>query len=164
MSPPSNFDIRFSVEEDLKFLQQWFADPKACDDFPFGIEEKEEALKNWIGFAKYKACLTGLIDQTPCTIGSLFLMPYKKVAHHCSFYLMVDPQQRRAGIGTSMVRNLQHLAKTRFRLENIHVELFDKGHLLPLLLKEGFKQFVRQENFAKIDGLSRARILLEKNL
>jgi len=36
--------------------------------------------------------------------------------------------------------------------------------LLPLLLKEGFKQFVRQENFAKIDGLSRARILLEKNL
>src|SRR3990167_1597264 len=100
------YDIRFSELDDLAALTQWFSQPNACDDFPFDSEEKEDALKNWIGFSKFKASLTGTIEGTPCSIGTLFLMPYKKVAHHCSFYLIVDPLHRRRGIGTSMIRNL----------------------------------------------------------
>jgi len=157
MSEIPGFDIRFSELEDLSALQSWFSTPESCDAYPFGFEEREDALKNWIGFSKFKASLTGTMEGVPCAIGTLFLMPYRKVAHHCSFYLMVDPAHRNKGIGTSMVRNLLHLAKTRFRLESVHVEVYEPSLLLPILKKQGFEQFARQENFAD----SHARILLE---
>lgn len=161
MIPIPGFDIRYSVPEDLVYLQTWFQDPSACDDFPFGEEEKEEALKNWIGFSKFHASLTGTVDNIPCAIGTLFLMPYRKVAHHCSFYLIVDPDYRRKGIGASMLRNLLNLAKTRFRLESVHVEIYEPSLLAPLLTKLGFEMFVRQENFVKIGELRKARLLWE---
>ena len=161
MIPVPGFDIRYSVLEDLPFLERCFQESSACDDFPFGEAEKQDALKNWIGFAKYKASLTGTIGDLTVVVGTLFLMPYRKVAHHCSFYLIVDPAHRRKGIGTSMVRNLLHLAKTRFRLESVHVEIYEPSLLLPILVKLGFRSFVRQENFAKIGGQGRARLILE---
>jgi RimJ/RimL family protein N-acetyltransferase len=161
VSTLSGFDIRYTLMEDLPYLQSWFEDQAACDDYPFNEKEKEDALKNWIGFSKFKASLTGTLNDVPCAIGTLFLMPYRKVAHHCSFYLIVDPKHRRQGIGTSMIKNLLHLAKTRFRLESVHVEIYEPSPLLPLLRKMGFEEFVRQENFVKINGESRARLLLE---
>ena len=164
MIPIVEFDIRYTTPEDLPYLQEWFQDPAACDDYPFNALEKEDSLKNWIGFSKFKASLTGVIDNVPIAIGTLFLMPYRKVAHHCSFYLMVDPKYRRKGIGTSMLRNLLHLAHTRFKLESVHVEIYEPSALLPILLKNGFEQFVRQENFVKINGEPRARLILEHQL
>ena len=161
MQPPDDFDIRFSEESDLKFLEMWFAMPNACDDFPFGEEEKAEALKNWIGFSKYKASLTGLIGEHICAIATLFLMPYRKVAHHASFYLIVDPKYRKKGIGTAMVRNILNLAKTRFRLESVHVELFEPSLLLPIVQRLNFAPFARQEDFIRIGSVHKPRILLE---
>lgn len=164
MIPIPGYDIRFSTLEDLSSLQEWFQDPKASDDFPFGEKEKEDALKNWIGFSKFKASLTGMVDEVPCAIGTLFLMPYRKVAHHCSFYLIVDPKHRKKGIGTSMVRNLLNLAKTRFKLEAIHLEVYEPSPIFGILVKEGFKEIVRQEDFVKIDGGFRPRVILEHGL
>lgn len=161
MIPIPGFDIRYTTLEDLTYLQEWFKDPVSCDDYPFNFTEKEDSLKNWVGFSKFKASLTGIIDDVPCAIGTLFLMPYRKVAHHCSFYLMVDPNHRRKGVGVAMVRNLLHLARNRFRLESVHVEIFEPSALLPILIQLGFELFVRQENFVKIDGNPRARLLLE---
>jgi RimJ/RimL family protein N-acetyltransferase len=156
------FDIRFSELDDVAYLSSWLSYPEACDDFPFSFEEKDDAVKNWIGFSKYKASLTGTMNGTPCAVGTLFLMPYKKVSHHCSFYLVVDPEHRRKGIGTSMVRNLLHLAKTRFKLESVHAELFLPASLESVLLRLEFHPFARQDGFVKIDeNHLRPRLLLE---
>jgi RimJ/RimL family protein N-acetyltransferase len=161
MIPIPGFDIRYSEMSDLPYLEKWFEELNACDDYPFSFLEKGDSLKNWIGFSKYKASLTGMIDGVPCAVGTLFLMPYKKVAHHCSFYLMVESSHRRKGIGTSMVRNLLHLAKNRFRLESVHAELYEPSLLQPILIKLGFELFARQDNFVKMNGCSRPRLLLE---
>lgn len=155
------YDIRFSELDDLAYLDEWFSLPNACDDYPFDFDEKNDALKNWIGFAKFKASLTGTINKEPCAVGTLYLMPYLKVSHHCSFYLMVDPAHRGKGIGTSMILNLLHLSKTRFRHESVHVEIFEPSQMIQILEKLKFKPFARQENFMKINGQGRARILLE---
>ncbi len=161
-SLPSDYDIRYSVPEDLSALEAWFSDPLERRFFPFETDsETEESLKNWIGFSKFKASLTGLLGGKPCAIGSLFLMPYRKVSHHCSFFLIVDPEARRKGIGTSMVRNLLHLAKTRFKLKSVHAEVFEPSPLLPLLNKLQFEPFARQENFIKLEGKGHARVLTE---
>ena len=156
-----DFDIRYSEMQDLSFLQEWFTDSASLDAYPFNEKEKDEALKNWIGFAKYKASLTGTIGGKPCAIGTLFLMPYRKVAHHCSFYLIVDPMHRRKGVGHSMVRNLVHLAKTRFRLESVQAELYEPSQLYSTLNKLGFELVFTQENYLKVGGVGRSRHLLE---
>jgi putative acetyltransferase len=159
---PPEYDIRYSLQDDLQALESWFSDPVERRLFPFETDaETKEALKNWIGFAKFKASLTGLIAGQPCALGSLFLMPYRKVAHHCSFFLIVDPEFRRKGVGTSMVRNLIHLAKTRFRLESIQAEVFEPSEMVSVLQKLQFESYARQENFIKIEGKSHARVLME---
>lgn len=163
MALPSDFDIRYSVSEDHSVLQKWFADPQERRPFPFETDqEMEDVLKNWIGFTRYKAGLTGTLSGQPCAMGTLLLMPYRKVAHHASFYLIVDPLQRRKGIGNSMVRNLLHLAQTRFSLESVAVEIYEPNPILPLLEKLEFEIFARQENFVKIGGSSHARVCLER--
>lgn len=158
----ADFDIRFSEFDDMAYLSSWVSQPEGCDPFPFAIEEKEDALKNWIGFSKYKASLTGLFKGTPCSIGTLFLMPYLKVSHHCSFYLIVDPEHRRKGIGSAMVRNLLHLAQSRFHLESVQAEIFVPNPLETVLERLGFQLFARQEDFVRIDSnQSKARVLME---
>jgi len=156
-----SFDIRYSEMEDLTALEEWFSEPSSCNDYPFSFEEKGNALKNWIGFCRFKASLTGTIENKPCAVATLFLMPYKKVMHHCGFYIMVDPAYRRKGIGTSMLRNIFNLAKTRFSIEAVHAEVSEGSPLLPLLEKLDFEVFARQDNYMKIEGSPRARILLE---
>ena len=157
----SSFDIRYSELEDLSLLEAWFSDPSSCNEYPFSFEERGDALKNWIGFSRFRASLTGTLENKPCAIATLFLMPYKKVMHHCGFYLIVDPAHRRKGIGISMLRNILNLAKTRFSCEAVHAEIFEGTHLRPLLEKLDFQVFAVQENYLKLDGCSRARILLE---
>lgn len=159
-----DFDIRYSTLDDLEFLRGLFSQEEDFSEFPFSYKEKEEMLKNWIGFSKYKASLSGIIKENPCAIGTLFLMPYRKIAHHCSFFLVVDPEHRGKGIGTSMVKNLLHLAKMRFRLESVHVEVYENGPLIPVLRKLKFEEFARQENYVKSEIGSRARILWEHAL
>ena len=162
MTDISGFDIRFTLPEDLAYLRTWFSNEAVCNDYPFSPTEKEDALKNWIGFSRFKASLTGTMNDVPCAIGTLFLMPYRKVAHHCSFYLIVQEEHRRKGIGASMVKNLLHLAKTRFRLESVHVEVYEPAPILPLLEQFQFQIYARQERYLKMsDGKERARILLE---
>lgn len=162
MSSLESFDIRYSIQEDVSFMEQWLSTSKEREPFSFETnQETLQALNNWIGFAKYKASLTGIIDHRPCAVGTLFLMPYKKVSHHASFYLIVDPQLRRQGIGTSMVRNLLHLGKTRFRLESLHAEIYEPNGLISLLKKLNFQMFARQESFMQIEGHSHARVLME---
>lgn len=158
-----SFDIRYSELEDLAALQEWFSEPHACDDYPFDFDEREDALKNWIGFSKFKASLTGIFQNKPCALATLFLMPYRKVVHHCGFYIIVDPNLRRKGIGTSMIRNTLNLARTRFSLESVHIEIYEPSPLLPLLEQLGFTLFARQENYMKIDGSPHARLLLERH-
>ncbi len=157
----SDFDIRFTEEGDYDFLSRWVSVEGGSDPFPFAPDEKEGSLKNWIAFSQIASSLTGTWKGVPCAISTLFLMPYKKVAHHCSFYLLVDPAYRRQGIGASMLKNILHLGKTKFRLESVHVELFEPSDLLPLLEKVGFQLFARQENFMHWNGKERARLLLE---
>ena len=161
MSIPG-FDIRYTQIDDLGYISSWISEKDACIPFPFDFEEKEDALKNWIGFSKYKASLTGMVEDEPVAVGTLFLMPYKKVSHHASFYLIVDSKFRRKGIGTSMVRNLCHLAKTRFNLESIHAELFLPSKLESILNRLGFKEFAKQDDYEKLsENEYRPRLLLE---
>ncbi len=166
MQELAGFDIRYTTEEDVKYLREWIAHPDVLCWFSMADQQEiESALQCWIGYSRYKCSLTATIDQEPCGIATLFLMPYKKVAHHCLFKVVVDPKWQRKGIGFSLIKNIKHLAKTYFRLETIHIEVFE-GNALISLLKEklGFYEVVRQDRYVKMGDTYLARVLLETEL
>lgn len=165
MTSLPQFDIRYTHMNDLPYMREWIMQPGVMHHFPMSNEkEVEDALQCWIGFCRYSCSLTAVINDVPCGVATLFLMPYRKVAHHCLFKLVVDPKFQRKGIGASLVKNLKHLAKNYFRLELIHIEVFEGNPLIALLEKQGFKEFARQEKFVKENGVYRARLLLEASL
>jgi GNAT superfamily N-acetyltransferase len=162
MSAKVDFDIRYSEIEDGEYLKNWLLETENQKWFPMSLpQEIEDSSKNWIGFARYKASLTATVDGKPCGIATLFLMPYKKVAHHAMFYLIVDKPYRRRGIGSSLIKNILNLGKTRFRLESVHAEVFNGCAILPLLKKLHFLPFAYQELYVKDGEGYLARTLLE---
>lgn len=155
-------DIRYTFVTDSPYLRDWLHEPQVQKWFPVS-EEKEidDAVQCWIGFCRYSSSLTATLHGEPCAIATLFLMPYRKVSHHCLFKLVVSPRYQQQGIGTSLLKNLMHLAKNYFRLELMHIEVFEGNPFIHLLEKFGFKEYARQERFVKQDGLYLTRILYE---
>jgi RimJ/RimL family protein N-acetyltransferase len=158
-------DIRYTYITDITYLRQWVRSPDMLKWFPMGSEkEVEDALQCWIGFCRWSASLTATVNHVPCGIGTLFLMPYKKVAHQCLFKVIVDPHWQKKGIGSSLVKNLKHLARNYFHLEMIGSEVFEGNPLIRLLEKSGFEEIFRQERAVRDGQEYKARIFLEAKL
>ncbi len=160
-----DLDIRYTRATDILYLRKWVSVPEVLYWFPMSDEKEiEDALRCWMSYTQYSCSLTAVLDGVPCGIATLFLMPYKKVAHHSLFKIVVDPLLHRKGIGTSLVRNIKHLAKNYFHLEFLHVEVFEGNPLIALLQQQGFYEFARQDLYVKNEGKYLARILLETAL
>ena len=165
MDLPSGYDLRYTEPGDLVFLKQWLMEPKTLHWFPMSEgRELEDAAQGWVSFSRFNASLTAVIDEEPCAIGALFLMPYKKVAHECLIKLIVSSKWRRNGIGTSRLKNLIHLAKTRFRLKIIYFELVEGNPLEKILQKFDFQLSAKQEGFFKEEGRYFDRLIYDKEI
>ena len=161
----TGLDIRYTYVTDTPYLREWLQNPEVQKWFPVSEErEIEDAVQCWIGFSRYSSSITATLNGTPCGIGTLFLMPYRKVAHHCLFKLVVDPKHMRKGIGSSLLKNLKHLAKNYFRLDLIHIEVFEGNPVIHLLQKYDFHEFARQGHFVKDKDHYLSRILYESFL
>lgn len=159
---PSGLDIRYTYVTDAPYLRQWLDMPQVQKWFPVSEEKEiEDAVQCWIGFSRYSCSLTAVLEGVPCGIATLFLMPYKKVAHHALFKIVVDPEYQRRGIGTALIRNLKHLAKNYFRLDLVHTEVFEGNPLIHLLEAQGFQVYAKQSDFVKDQGRYLGRILYE---
>ena len=158
-------DIRYTYVTDTPYLRQWLMNPDVQKWFPVSEErEIEDAVQCWIGFSRYSSSITATLNGMPVGIGTLFLMPYRKVAHHCLFKLVVDPKFQGRGIGSSLLKNLKHLAKNYFHLEIMHIEIFEGNPFVRLLLKYDFHEFATQEKYVKDNNGYHSRILYESYL
>ncbi len=156
-----DFDIRYSYITDISYLRQWINQPEMLQFFPMLSEKEiEDAIQCWIGFCRWSSSLTATINHTPVGIGTLFLMPYKKVAHHCLFKMVVDPQFQRKGIGGQLLKNLKHLARNYFHLEAMNIEIFEGNPILHLLKKFDFYEIARQDRYVKENGIYKGRIVM----
>lgn len=158
----ADFDIRYTHVSDVPYVRQWLLDPAIQHWFPVSTEKEiDAAAHSWVGFCRYHASLTATIQQVPVGIATLFLMPYRKVAHHCLFKLLVDPQHHRKGIGRSLLKNLRHLAKSKFQLEIMNIDVFEGNPCEQLLREFNFQAYGRQEGFVKESGRYLGRVLYE---
>lgn len=160
-----DLDIRYTVNEDEPYLRDWLHAPGMMHWFPIGNEkELDNGAKVWMAYSRFSASLTAARDGTPFGMATLFLMPYRKVAHHCLFKIIVDPRYQRQGIGESLLKNLMHLARNYFRLELIHIEVFEGNPMIQLLEKMEFRRFAYQKDYVKEGDEYLARALYEKEL
>ncbi len=162
MCPIIDHDIRYMHLQDAPYLKEWLLSPRMLEGFPMSDEkETEDTIQCWMGFCRYNCGLTVTVDDIPCAMGVLFLMPYRKVAHHCIFNMIVAPEWQRKGIGSSLLKNLKHLAKTYFSIEWMLIDVFEGTQIAPFLLKREFTILLKQEDYVKDETGYKARLLME---
>jgi len=159
-------EFRYTEIEDGKHLKEWLMDPSVNRWFPMADEiEIDDAVNRWVGFSRYKCSLTALMDQEPCGIATLYLQPYKKLAHQCEFGIIVGQKYRAKGIGSELLKHLMHLAKVQFHIKLLHLQVYAKNPAKRLYQRFGFLEFGRQDGWIKEDdGSFTGRIFMEKFL
>lgn len=162
---PEGFDIRYTQESDAAALREWLLDPATQAQFPMrGAQEVEDAVGRWIQFSKYKCSLTATLNGEPCGLATLYLQAYRTLAHQCEFGIIVSHKHRGIGVGTHLLRNIMHLAKSEFKIEIIHLQVHAENPAMNLYKKFGFVEFGRQNQWFKDEGSYFGRVFMERYL
>lgn len=161
----NEFELRYSTDEDAPILKELLMDPSIQQWFPLSTEQDVDLfLRNWMNFSKYGCSLTAFYENQKIGFGSIFLLPYRKVAIHTMGYLVVDPKFQRKGVGTSLLRNLIVLSQNFKVIEKFQCEIYEGCPLESLLHRLSFKKAFEQKGFVKVgDNGYRARLMFERS-
>jgi RimJ/RimL family protein N-acetyltransferase len=165
--PPEGVTLRYTDLPDGRYLKEWLMDPAVDRWFPMADEtEIDDAVARWVGgFYRWRCSLTAVKDDIPIGLTTLYLQPYKKLAHQCEFGIIVSPKERSKGVGAFMLSSLMTLAKETFKIELLHLQVYAENPAIRLYTRFGFKEFGRQQEWLKeLDGRYRARIFMERRL
>lgn len=162
---PPGVTIRYTEMEDEKFLREWLMDPQTLRNFPmYDQAEVEDSASRWISFCKYKCSLTAVMNGIPCGLVTLYLQPYRKLAHQCEFGIVVGKGFRGGGIGGFLISSAMKLAKEQFRIELLHLQVYAENPAIKLYRRYGFREFGRQTCWIKNNGAYVGRIFMERYL
>ncbi len=162
---PHGIEIRYTELGDAKYLKEWLIDPSVRLWFPMMDEvEIEDAVMRWIAFYRYKCSLTVVKDGLPCGIATLYLQPYRKLAHQCEFGIIIGTGHRNMGIGSYLMSSTMHLAKEKFKIEILHLQVYAENPAINLYKRFGFKEFGRQNAWSKEENQYVGRVFMERLL
>jgi len=161
----SDFKIRLTTFEDAPHLMKWLSQPDILRWFPMiDAREIEDAVRIWIGYSKLQACLTAEWKGDPCGMANLYIQPFKKLAHTCLFSVIVQEEMRGKGVGKALLTELMKLAKDKFRIEILHLEVYEGNPAKRLYERLGFTKFGCQTHFIKEDGKYLGKTFMQKYL
>lgn len=160
-SSPLNF--RLTNIDDTAHLLRWLSDPQILRWFPmFDAREIEDAVRIWIGYSRLESGLTAEWNGEPVGMANLYIQPYKKLVHTCLFSIIVKEGMRGKGIGKALIEALMKHAKEKFKIEVLHLEVYEGNPAKRLYDRAGFKEFGRQSRFIKEDGKYTGKIFMQK--
>lgn len=161
--PPEGIEIRYTEQGDAEFLKKWLVSPDTSKWFPmFDEPETDDAVVRWIAFCRYKCSLTATKNGIPCGIATLYLQPYRKLSHQCEFGIVIDSNFRNKKIGSYLLSSLMHLAKTKFRIELIHLQVYSENPAIDFYKRFGFTEFGRQNSWIKEEDRYAGRVFMER--
>lgn len=162
---PPGVQVRYTEPEDAKHLKEWLSEPGILRWFPMDDQiEIDDAVMRWIAFHRYKCSLTIVKDGIPCGIATLYLQPYRKLAHQCEFGIIVGKNFRNMGIGSYLMSSIMHLAKEKFKIELLHLQVYAENPAMRLYKRFGFKEFGRQDGWIKENNRYVGRVFMERFL
>ncbi len=157
--------IRFMAEADAEYLTKWLLQPNVLQYFPmYDLREVEDSVKNWISYSKIQSGLTAEWNGEPCGCANLNIMPYKKLAHQCLLSIVVDEKYRNKGVGTALIEDLMKLAKEKFHIELLHLEVYEHNPAIRLYQRLGFKEYGIQRHFIKEQDKYVGKIYMQRDL
>ncbi len=158
--------VRFAEESDQALLVEWLLQPNILQWFPLtDLREIEDAARIWMSYSKQNGVLTALWNGEPCGIATLYLHPFRKMAHQALFAIIVDEEFRGKGVGKRLLLELEKLAVDRFSLELLHLEVYDGNPAIRLYERLGFVQYGYQKRFIKeLDESYLGKIMMQKSL
>lgn len=161
-----DLEIRYTEPGDAQYLKEWLSDPEVNRWFPMAdAVEIDDAVQRWIGFYRYRCSLTAVLDGMPCGLTTLYLQPYRKLAHQCEFGIIVGQKYRGYGVGSELLKNAMHLAKEHFKIELMHLQVYSENPAIRLYQRFGFKEFGRQDAWIKeLNGEYTGRVFMERYL
>jgi putative acetyltransferase len=162
----NEYKIRYTEEGDAPFLKSWLEEEGVLKFFPMCNEKEiDDSIRHWISFSRLKSSLTVLYKGEPCGMTTLYLMPYKKVAHQALLSIIVSEAHRGKGVGTLLLNNLIHLAKNYFYLDQLYLEVYEGNPAIHLYKRFGFQEVGVQHRFIKeLDGTFYNKIIMERAL
>lgn len=142
--------IRFAKKEDEPHLVRWLMEPGVLRWFPMcDLKEVQDSSRVWFTYTDHKAVLTGTFDGITCGSAILYISPYKKLAHQALFAIIVDADYRGKKVGSRLLEELIHLAKERFSIELLHLEVYKGNPAINLYKRFGFQEYGVHKNFLK---------------
>ena len=164
--PISGLTVRYTHPTDGDHLKEWLMDKSVASWFPMANEaEITDAVYRWISFHRVESSITVEKDGKVCGIATLYLQAYQKLIHQSEFGIIVAPEFRNQGIGTFLIKSLMRLAKEKFRIELLHLQVYAENPAIHLYKRMGFREFGRQSHWIKEpDGRYVARIFMERFL
>ncbi len=158
--------FRVTRVEDSVWLKEWLLDEDVLRWFPMCDErEVEDAVRVWVGYHKLGSAITALDeDGHVCGMATLYIQPFKKYAHQCLFSIIVGSQWRGHGVGKQIIEYLEKIGKEKFRIEILHLEVYEGNPAINLYRRAGFKEFGVHPRFIKEKDRYFAKIFMQKRL
>lgn len=165
MTPPPELKFRPTSLGDAPALMQWLMDPNILQWFPMiDAREVEDAVRIWIGYSRLEAGLTAEWKGEPCGMANLYIQPYEKLNHTCLFSIIVRKDMRGKGVGEALLRQLMKHAKEKFKIEILHLEVYEGNPARKLYERLGFKPFGSQAHFIKENGKYMNKTFMQRQL
>ena len=162
---PKGLEIRHTTEKDGDDINRWLQDPQIQKWFPVKTQEEIDfTVHAWTEYAKYGCALTATILGEVAGSAVLYLQPYKRMAHQCLFAIIVDEKFRGQGAGTKLLSSLFSMAKKRFSLQMLHLEVYRGNPAVSLYERLGFKHCGVREKFLKDGDEYFDQIIMQKTL
>jgi len=165
ISPPKGLTIRYTTPQDAEWLRVWVSDPKVRDAFVMDTgSEINDAVRRWISFCRIRSSLTVEMNGQPVGIGTLCLQNCKRIMHQTEFSIIVGEEYRGKGIGSYLLSALMKLAKHQFKIELLHLQVYEDNPAISLYKRFGFVEFGKQTHWLKDGDRYLCRVFMERFL
>ena len=167
IAAPTGVTIRYTIPQDGEALRNWLLDPSVRDAFPMDNEaEIDDSVRRWVSFSRVHSSLTVEYKGKPIGLGTLYIQTYKRLLHQTEFGIILDGDYRGQGIGSFLLSSLMKFAKHQFKIELLHLQVYEKNPAVHFYQRFGFREFGRQTHWLKDDskGTYVGRIFMERFL
>lgn len=165
IQPLEGVSIRYTVSQDAEWLKMWLLDQSVRDAFPMeGETEVDDAVRRWISFSRVRSSLSLEANGKPIGISTLYVQNYKRLLHQTEFGIIVSPEYRGKGVGSYLLSSIMKFAKNQFKIELLHLQVYEKNPAIRLYERFGFTEFGKQTHWIKDENRYVGRIFMERFL
>lgn len=166
MGSKPQITLRKTTEEDAPYITNWLLQGDVLKGFPMTDKrEVDDAVRIWMLYAKRGCSLTAVYKKKPVGCANLYINEVEKMKHQSLFVIIVDEKMRGQGIGTLLMNEITRLAKNKYQVEILHLEVYEHNPAYHLYKRMGFEEYGCHPKYLKDNkGVYYDKIVMQKKL